>query len=113
MADEDKPQNVRLCDQGADGSLEEFIRDHYQQEKNAGKLTASDNLDEKRIDDFYNRAISESRRMNEEVVKSKQKQQQLHEELGGKNLAEWREEHASQALQPEQAERVRLADQYC
>ncbi|XP_046331878.1 uncharacterized protein LOC124115105 [Haliotis rufescens] len=113
MADESKSKSSTQCDQGADRNLEEFILDHYQQEKNAGRLIASDKLNEKRIDDFYNRAIAESRRMNEEVVKSKQQQLQLHQELGAKNLAEWRQEHASQTLLPEQAERVRLADQYC
>ena len=52
-------------------------------------------------------------RMDREVAKSQDKLRKLHDELGVDRFNEWRSEHASEVLEPEQADRIAHAGQYC
>ncbi|XP_077997144.1 uncharacterized protein LOC144450423 [Glandiceps talaboti] len=78
-------------------SLENFVTDHYNQQKENGKFDTEE-IDEDRAKNFFDRAIAESRRMNKEVGKSEVKLTKLHNELGSENFRAWRQEHAAEAF---------------
>ncbi|XP_005096268.1 uncharacterized protein LOC101858483 [Aplysia californica] len=97
-------ENSQYSTDGPPSNLEGFIKSQIEdQEKNS---KTGDNLDTEKRDSFIARAIAESRRMNKEIEKSKEKRSRLHAELGEKRMTEWREEHSSQVLTPQQAEMV-------
>ncbi|XP_048773574.1 uncharacterized protein LOC125678864 [Ostrea edulis] len=89
-------------------SLEDFITEHYNKQKEDGKMNATEDIDDKRALDFFSRAMSESRRMNSETVKSEQKLAKLHAELGKEKVAAWQAEHAAEVLTPEQLRHMGL-----
>jgi len=89
---------------GPASNLEGFIKAQIQNQERQSKQ--NDNLDTEKRDSFIARAIAESRRMNKEIEKSAEKRSRLHEELGGERITQWREEHSSQVLTPEQAHLV-------
>ncbi|XP_064598608.1 uncharacterized protein LOC135464948 [Liolophura sinensis] len=92
-------------------TLEQFIMDNYAQQKSEGRHDATADIDDDRTANFYARAIGESRRMCQEVEKSREKLEKLHSELGADKLAAWRTEHAAEVLLPEEAEKIAMAEQ--
>ncbi|KAK7507748.1 hypothetical protein BaRGS_00000713 [Batillaria attramentaria] len=89
--------------------LENFITNQLSEQR-ACQNTA-DNIDEEKMNRFLARALSESRRMNQEVEKSKAKISRLHGELGVDRMTEWQREHAAEVLTPQQAALVNLAEE--
>ncbi|XP_045177550.2 uncharacterized protein LOC123537794 [Mercenaria mercenaria] len=90
-------------------SLEDFVTGHYQRQKEEGRMDSSEELSEERTQDFFARALTESRRMNAEVSKSNKKLDALHAEFGMDMINSWQEEHASEVLQPHEQQLVKLA----
>lgn len=72
-------------------------------------MDSTDELTEERTANFFNRALSESTRMNREIAKSKQKLSKLQEEFGEDMINAWRTEHASEVLSVEKAKAVERA----
>ncbi|KAI0228889.1 hypothetical protein LSAT2_020672 [Lamellibrachia satsuma] len=81
--------------------LEDFVTAEYRKQKEDGQLEPTDQLNEQRIDAFFQRALSESRRMSEEVCKSERKMSDLHMELGAATFESWTNEHAAEVLVPQ------------
>ncbi|XP_060076180.1 uncharacterized protein LOC132555836 [Ylistrum balloti] len=106
MADNDEKQTPK--DDSNEKSLEDFITHHYQQQKEDGKMDATDDIDDERTSNFFDRAISESRRMNKEVDKSQAKLDKLAAEFGIERLSAWQAEHAAEVLTPAQMASIGL-----
>ncbi|KAK2191052.1 hypothetical protein NP493_60g01025 [Ridgeia piscesae] len=107
MADEENAmvshpveENETPSDDEEKKPLEDFVTAEYRKQKEEGQLQPTDQLNEQRIDAFFERAISESRRMSEEVCKSERKMSDLHMELGAETFESWRNEHAAEVLVP-------------
>ncbi|XP_052079867.1 uncharacterized protein LOC127718010 [Mytilus californianus] len=104
MADKD---NKNSSEDGK--SLEDFVTEHYQKQKDAGKMDATDEIDDERTNNFFSKALNESRRMNVEIEKSEAKMKKHREEFGNR-LSEWQAEHASEVLTPKQAEKFGICE---
>ncbi|OWF51287.1 uncharacterized protein LOC110449379 [Mizuhopecten yessoensis] len=102
MADSDKKQTPNDANDSDEKSLEEFITHHYQRQKENGKMDATEDIDDDRTSNFFDRAISESRRMNKEVDKSQVKLDKLSAEFGAERITAWQAEHAAEVLTPQQ-----------
>ncbi|XP_052813825.1 uncharacterized protein LOC128240885 [Mya arenaria] len=114
MADEQRDlegdgdkQSENNADTGS--SLENFVTDHYQKQKNEGRLDSTDELSEERTQDFFARALAESRRMNGEVNKSNQKLDKIHSEFGISMVNSWQAEHMKEVLQPHEHDLIKQA----
>ncbi|KAL5005763.1 hypothetical protein ScPMuIL_016921 [Solemya velum] len=105
MADENQSslsnEEAESEDCKATRSLEDFITDHYKEQKSDGKFESTEEIDEERESNFFQRALAESRRMDAEVIKSEAKLKKLHNELGAENMAKWQAEHITEALPKE------------
>ncbi|KAK6165408.1 hypothetical protein SNE40_022341 [Patella caerulea] len=90
-------------------NLEKFITQHYERQKDEGRFDETNEIDNERTENFFSRAIEESRRMNKEINKSKAKSEKLHNEFGTERMTSWRMEHAAEVLLPAEAEQVELS----
>ncbi|KAL4217491.1 hypothetical protein ACF0H5_023940 [Mactra antiquata] len=106
--DGDKNKNQEPGD--AQNSLESFVTDHYKRQKEAGNMDSTDELSDERTNDFFSRAIGESRRMNAEVNKSNKKLDAIHAEFGLDMINQWQSEHSSEVLEPYQQQLVKNAN---
>ncbi|ESP00854.1 hypothetical protein LOTGIDRAFT_238480 [Lottia gigantea] len=77
-------------------NLEDFITHHYEKQKEEGRFDETSEIDNERTENFFSRAIQESRRMNKEIEKSKAKSDKLHNEFGTETMTAWRTEHAAE-----------------
>ncbi|XP_033729048.1 uncharacterized protein LOC117318139 [Pecten maximus] len=108
MADSDKKQTPNENNDSNGKSLEDFITEHYQQQKENGQMDATEDIDDVRTSNFFDRAIAESRRMNKEVDKSQAKLDKLSAEFGAERLSAWQAEHAAEVLTPKQITAIGL-----
>ncbi|XP_064646283.1 uncharacterized protein LOC135499465 [Lineus longissimus] len=94
-SDDTKDSSYHAAFDGQENNLENFIVGHYQRQKNENP---GDNIGEDRINQFFERALAESHRMNAEANKSKGKQKKLHDELGPEVFEAWTDEHAAEVI---------------
>ncbi|CAL1529025.1 unnamed protein product [Lymnaea stagnalis] len=87
-------------------NLEGFIATQIRQQE---KKFQNDNLDKEKRDRFIARALAVSRKMNKEIEKSRDKSDQLYDELGQERMDVWRSEHAEEVLTAQQTELVTLS----
>ncbi|CAI9727404.1 Hypothetical predicted protein [Octopus vulgaris] len=81
-----------------DSSLEAFIRDEFyrQQQENLN----NDQIDSIKINQFFERALSETRRMNDVIKNSHKQCNLLRKEFGLRMLSDWFKEHHTEILEP-------------
>ncbi|XP_014783455.1 uncharacterized protein LOC106878685 [Octopus bimaculoides] len=81
-----------------DSSLEAFIRNEFyrQQKENPNK----DQIDSIKINQFFERALSETRRMNDAIKNSHKQRNLLRKEFGLRMLSDWLKEHQTEILEP-------------
>ncbi|CAH1788648.1 unnamed protein product [Owenia fusiformis] len=107
MADKTNFENLEISDDksAADDPkkpLADFIKEHYDKQKAEGKIAPSDDISDERANNFFNRAIQESQRMNEQTAKCNAKTKKLYEEFGKDAFESWQNEHAAHVLTPEE-----------
>ncbi|KAK2142181.1 hypothetical protein LSH36_987g00088 [Paralvinella palmiformis] len=113
MADEGKSDIIDVSEAGKLRSellkdetvpgIHQFVAEQYEKQR---EELGDVNIEEERINNFFTRAVNESRRMSREVEKSHQQQQKLYAELGKEMFVEWRDEHAAQVLPGHQVQTV-------
>ncbi|EDO42167.1 predicted protein [Nematostella vectensis] len=81
--------------------LRDFVANECKEQIRDGS-DSENGLDAERMNQFYQRAIAESERMNSEVNKSHIQRQKLYDELGSAMFAKWSEDHAAEVLTDEQ-----------
>ncbi|KAH3754041.1 uncharacterized protein LOC127848929 [Dreissena polymorpha] len=90
-------------------SLEDFVTENYQKQKDEGRLDSTNELTDQRTSDFFSRALSESRRMSAEVNKSHRKLDKIHTEFGTQMVNSWQAEHMTEVLQPHEQDFINKA----
>ncbi|XP_002737749.1 uncharacterized protein LOC100371736 [Saccoglossus kowalevskii] len=90
------PENTDDKDLPISSSLEDFVTEHYEKQKEDGRFSDTEEIDEERTKNFFDKALAASRKMNKEVAKSEDKLRKLHNELGEDTFAAWRKEHAAE-----------------
>ncbi|KAK7111975.1 uncharacterized protein [Littorina saxatilis] len=88
--------------------LEGFITQQITEQRSNRTDGPGENIDADKMNRFMARALSESRRMNQEVEKSQAKLGKLHSELGAERMAAWRQEHSAEVLTPQQCRLVEM-----
>ncbi|XP_076460180.1 uncharacterized protein LOC143293149 [Babylonia areolata] len=103
---EDSNTNMNNAPDSKDNKLEDFIASQLAEQSIS--RGPGENIDEEKMNRFLSRALSESRRMNQEVAKSEAKMNKLHAELGADRLTQWRQEHSAEVLTPQQSQLVEM-----
>ncbi|XP_059160977.1 uncharacterized protein LOC131944406 [Physella acuta] len=85
-------------------NIEGFVATQIRKQEKSSR--EDDNLDKEKRDKFIARALAVSRRMNNEIEKARNKRDLLYDELGEGNMSDWRNEHSSEVLTPQQAKLV-------
>ncbi|PVD39345.1 hypothetical protein C0Q70_01975 [Pomacea canaliculata] len=88
------------------GGLEEFIANQQAIQRAQASNEPGENIDDGKLSQFLSRAFSESRRMNNEVEKSRAKSEKMHQILGAERVSSWCKEHAAEVLTQQQQDLV-------
>jgi len=87
-------------------SLREFVEEEcleqMRTDQDASRSEETSIVDSERINNFFERALSESKRMSKEVFKCHTQLNDLHAELGADKFASWTADHASEVLSSEE-----------